>query len=156
MSTGKLGSTVASRRSPAPTVIGVPGSHGLSEPPPFQVYEPSWPGTGSPPSTESDTVGGLPAAADGVATPGDGSAVEGDTVGVAAGSVGRGDETVGDTATADPLGPTDEQPAARSAPARIASMARVAAGRRVGCLPFPVTGMAHRSRGWPGSTRCTC
>ncbi len=49
--------------SPVPTVIGVPGSHGLSEPPSAQVNDPSWPMTGSPPSAASEARGG-PAAGD--------------------------------------------------------------------------------------------
>ncbi len=44
--------------SPAPTVSGVPGSHGLSDPPSSQVYEPSCPIAGSPPSAASVAEGG--------------------------------------------------------------------------------------------------
>src|SRR4051812_13092880 len=44
--------------SPAPTVMVLPGSHGLSEPPPRHVYEPSSPETASPPSAPRVAVGG--------------------------------------------------------------------------------------------------
>ena len=47
--------------SRAPTAIGAPGSHGLSDPTSPQVYEPSWPATGSPPSADSDAAGGVAA-----------------------------------------------------------------------------------------------
>src|SRR6476659_1768854 len=50
--------------SPAPTVSGVPGNHGLSDPPSSQVYEPSCPTAGSPPSAASVAEGGNPAVAD--------------------------------------------------------------------------------------------
>ena len=57
--TGGPPAKVTASGSRAPTAIGAPGSHGLSDPTSPQVYEPSWPTTGSPPSTDRDAAGGV-------------------------------------------------------------------------------------------------
>ena len=59
--TGGPPAKVTASGSRAPTAIGAPGSHGLSDPTSPHVYEPSWPTTGSPPSADSDAAGGVAA-----------------------------------------------------------------------------------------------
>ena len=173
--------TVTVRRSPAPTWIRAPGTHGLSEPPLFHVNEPSVPVTGSPPSaarlagggSADMDVAGVAAGAAGdagdaatVAT-GDGGDV-GDAATVAAGdgaSDGTGDRVgVAIDPDGEPLARTgDGGPPAELHAAASSTMKRVTSAvpaDRMAMEKAPFIGSVPRHGGFrsgtTGDTGCSC